>query len=117
MWSALAEPLSFDAHPAKNMKPAIRIASFCIVLLLCFAAGAPGQTTQPVLSQHCPPQVQFHPHAPSRNEWPCRTPHSNQHPFPPQAAPVCQGRKRKHAREPNGLSTLVPLFLATNICP
>jgi hypothetical protein len=24
---------SLDAHPAKNMKPAIRIASFCIVLL------------------------------------------------------------------------------------
>src|SRR5687768_17625984 len=43
MWSALAEPLSFDAHPAKNMKPAIRIASFCIVLLLCFAAGAPNK--------------------------------------------------------------------------
>ena len=31
--SILAVLVSFDAQPAKNMKPAIRIASFCIVLL------------------------------------------------------------------------------------
>lgn len=32
--STLALPLSLEAHPAKNVKPAIRIASFCIVLLV-----------------------------------------------------------------------------------
>jgi hypothetical protein len=38
--------VSLDAQPAKNMKPAIRIASFCIVLLIN-CKRLRGQATQP----------------------------------------------------------------------
>jgi hypothetical protein len=48
--STLAEPLSFDAHPAKNMKPAINIASFCIVLLVV-CSGGNRQANQPGATQ------------------------------------------------------------------
>ena len=37
--STLAWPESFDAQPPKNMKPAIRIASLCIVLLFVRSVG------------------------------------------------------------------------------
>jgi hypothetical protein len=38
--SILAVLVSFDAQPAKNVKPAIRIASFCIVLLVVRSGAA-----------------------------------------------------------------------------